>query len=44
MFESGDPVKRAKAIVQAVDPELVAQLSCGLEEAMVGMILNHGSK
>ena len=38
---SGDPVKRANAIVQAVtnftDAKLIAELSCGLGEAMVGI-------
>lgn len=41
IFKSGDPAKRAAAIVQAVtsynDPELIADLSCGLGEAMVGI-------
>ena len=41
IFKSGDPVKRANAIVQAVtnftDAKLIAELSCGLGEAMVGI-------
>ncbi len=41
IFKSGDPVKRAKAIVQAVtnytDAAMIAELSCGLGEAMVGI-------
>lgn len=41
IFKSGDPAKRAAAIVQAVtnykDAELIAQLSAGLGEAMVGI-------
>ncbi|MBO5261115.1 MAG: pyridoxal 5'-phosphate synthase lyase subunit PdxS [Coprococcus sp.] len=41
IFKSGDPVKRAAAIVQAVtnykDADLVARLSEGLGEAMVGI-------
>ena len=44
VFKSGDPVRRAKAIVQAVthysDPEMLAELSCGLGEAMVGLNLD----
>ena len=40
IFKSGDPVKRAGAIVQAVtnynDAKLIAELSSGLGEAMVG--------
>ena len=40
IFKSGDPVKRASAIVQAVtnynDAKLIADLSSGLGEAMVG--------
>ena len=40
IFKSGDPVKRASAIVQAVtnynDAKLIAELSSGLGEAMVG--------
>ena len=41
IFKSGDPVKRARAIVGATtsynDPELIAHLSEGLGEAMVGI-------
>lgn len=41
IFKSGDPAKRAAAIVQAVanfqDPELIARLSENLGEAMVGL-------
>ena len=41
IFKSGDPVKRAGAIVQAVtnykDAKLIAELSTGLGEAMVGI-------
>ena len=41
IFKSGDPEKRAKAIVQAVthynDPSILAQVSTGLGEAMVGI-------
>jgi pyridoxal 5'-phosphate synthase pdxS subunit len=41
IFKSGDPAKRAKAIVQAVtnfnDPLLLAKLSEDLGEAMVGI-------
>ncbi len=41
IFKSGDPVKRGKAIVQAVthynDPEVLAEVSTNLGEAMVGI-------
>ncbi len=41
IFKSGDPAKRAKAIVGAVtnytDAALIAELSAGLGEAMVGI-------
>ena len=41
VFRSGDPVKRAAAIVKAVanwqDAEMLAELSSGLGEAMVGI-------
>ncbi|MDL2212092.1 pyridoxal 5'-phosphate synthase lyase subunit PdxS [Erysipelotrichaceae bacterium OttesenSCG-928-M19] len=41
IFKSGDPSKRAKAIVKAVenytDPEILAQVSEDLGEAMVGL-------
>lgn len=45
IFKSGDAAKRAKAIVQAVthfnDPKVLAEVSIGLGEAMVG--INCGS-
>ena len=41
IFKSGDPAKRAAAIVKAVtnytDYKMLAELSCGLGEAMVGI-------
>ena len=41
IFKSGDPAKRAKAIVQAVthfnDPAILAKVSTDLGEAMVGI-------
>jgi len=41
IFKSGDPVRRAKAIVQAVkhynDPKILAEISEDLGEAMVGI-------
>ena len=41
IFKSGDPVKRAAAIVKAVtnykDAKMLAELSAGLGEAMVGI-------
>jgi len=41
IFKSGDPAKRARAIVQAVthynDPQILAKVSSGLGEAMVGL-------
>jgi pyridoxal 5'-phosphate synthase pdxS subunit len=41
IFKSGDPERRAQAIVQAVthydDPEILAEVSRGLGEAMVGI-------
>jgi pyridoxal 5'-phosphate synthase pdxS subunit len=41
IFKSGDPAKRARAIVEAtthfMDPELLARVSEGLGEAMVGI-------
>jgi pyridoxal 5'-phosphate synthase pdxS subunit len=41
IFKSGDPAKRAKAIVQAVthynDPKVLADVSEDLGEAMVGI-------
>ncbi|MFM6977641.1 MAG: pyridoxal 5'-phosphate synthase lyase subunit PdxS [Micrococcales bacterium] len=44
IFKSGDPVARAKAIVKAVtfynDPQVLADASRGLGEAMVGINVN----
>jgi pyridoxal 5'-phosphate synthase pdxS subunit len=44
IFKSGDPVKRAKAIVQATtyynDPKILAEVSEDLGEAMVGINLD----
>jgi pyridoxal 5'-phosphate synthase pdxS subunit len=44
IFKSGDPIARAKAIVKAVtffnDPDVLAQVSRGLGEAMVGINVN----
>ncbi|KMZ66419.1 Pyridoxal biosynthesis lyase pdxS [Zostera marina] len=44
IFKSGDPARRARAIVQAVthykDPNILADVSSGLGEAMVGINLN----
>jgi pyridoxal 5'-phosphate synthase pdxS subunit len=44
IFKSGDPVARAKAIVKAVtfynDPAVLAEVSRGLGEAMVGINVN----
>ena len=41
IFKSGDPLKRAKAIVQATthfdDPDVLAKVSENLGEAMVGI-------
>jgi pyridoxal 5'-phosphate synthase pdxS subunit len=41
IFKSGNPAQRARAIVQAVthynDPKILAEVSCGLGEAMVGL-------
>ena len=41
IFKSGDPVRRAEAIVQATtfydDPDVIAKVSRGLGEAMVGI-------
>ena len=41
IFKSGDPARRAEAIVKATtfhdDPEMVAKVSRGLGEAMVGI-------
>jgi pyridoxal 5'-phosphate synthase pdxS subunit len=43
IFKSGEPVKRAEAIVKATtfhdDPEMLAKVSRGLGEAMVGINL-----
>jgi pyridoxal 5'-phosphate synthase pdxS subunit len=45
IFKSGDPAKRANAIVQAVthyqDPEILAEVSRDLGEAMVGINISH---
>merc|ERR1719194_177046 len=45
IFKSGDPAKRAKAIVQAVthykDAKVLAECSTGLGEAMVGINCDH---
>ncbi|XP_006657949.2 probable pyridoxal 5'-phosphate synthase subunit PDX1.1 [Oryza brachyantha] len=44
VFKSGDPARRARAIVQAVthynDPKILAEVSSGLGEAMVGINLS----
>lgn len=44
VFKSGDPARRARAIVQAAthysDPDVLAEVSCGLGEAMVGINLS----
>jgi pyridoxal 5'-phosphate synthase pdxS subunit len=44
IFKSGDPMKRARAIVEATthynDPEIIARVSQGLGEAMVGINLD----
>ncbi|KAL6204427.1 PREDICTED: probable pyridoxal 5'-phosphate synthase subunit PDX1 [Fragaria vesca subsp. vesca] len=44
VFKSGEPARRARAIVQAAthysDPEVLAEVSCGLGEAMVGINLS----
>jgi pyridoxal 5'-phosphate synthase pdxS subunit len=44
IFKSGDPSKRARAIVEATthfaDPDVVARVSAGLGEAMVGIGLD----
>ncbi|CAD6241502.1 unnamed protein product [Miscanthus lutarioriparius] len=44
IFKSGDPARRARAIVPAVthysDPEILADVSSGLREAMVGINLS----
>jgi pyridoxal 5'-phosphate synthase pdxS subunit len=45
IFKSGDPARRAHAIVQAVthynNPQILAEVSHGLGEAMVGINVNH---
>jgi pyridoxal 5'-phosphate synthase pdxS subunit len=45
IFKSGDPARRAHAIVQAVthynNPQILADVSRGLGEAMVGINVNH---
>jgi pyridoxal 5'-phosphate synthase pdxS subunit len=44
IFKSGDPAQRAHAIVQAVthykDPHVLAEVSKGLGEPMVGIAVN----
>ncbi|XP_050369676.1 probable pyridoxal 5'-phosphate synthase subunit PDX1 [Argentina anserina] len=44
IFKSGEPARRARAMVQAAmhysDPEVLAEVSCGLGEAMVGINLS----
>ncbi|MCO5572777.1 hypothetical protein L7F22_026536 [Adiantum nelumboides] len=44
IFKSGNPSQRARAIVSAVthfnDPSIIADVSCGLGEAMVGINLS----
>ncbi|THU68426.1 hypothetical protein C4D60_Mb08t03770 [Musa balbisiana] len=44
IFKSADPARRARAIVQAVthysDPEILAEVICGLGEAMAGISLS----
>jgi pyridoxal 5'-phosphate synthase pdxS subunit len=44
IFKSGDPVARAKAVVKATtfynDPSVLAEVSRGLGEAMVGINVN----
>ncbi|EIM19482.1 vitamin B6 biosynthesis protein [Wallemia mellicola] len=48
IFKSGDPLKRAKAIVQATthyqNPKILAQVSEGLGEAMVGLNVDKNLK
>lgn len=45
IFKSGDPLKRAKAIVRATthyqDPDIIAEVSRNLGEPMVGINLDH---
>jgi pyridoxal 5'-phosphate synthase pdxS subunit len=44
IFKSGDPAKRARAIVEATthfnEPEIIAEVSKGLGEPMVGISVN----
>ncbi len=44
IFKSGNPARRAKAIVEATthyqDPQIIAEVSKGLGEAMVGLELS----
>jgi pyridoxal 5'-phosphate synthase pdxS subunit len=44
IFKSGDPAKRARAIVRAVthfeDPKVLVEVSKGLGEPMVGIDIN----
>eukprot|EP00271_Cylindrocystis_brebissonii_P014185 TRINITY_DN35453_c0_g1_i1.p1 TRINITY_DN35453_c0_g1~~TRINITY_DN35453_c0_g1_i1.p1 ORF type:complete len:309 (-),score=76.27 TRINITY_DN35453_c0_g1_i1:747-1673(-) len=48
IFKSGDPAKRARAIVEAVthfkDPKILADVSCNLGEPMVGINCKFGEK
>ncbi|KDQ60650.1 hypothetical protein JAAARDRAFT_31620 [Jaapia argillacea MUCL 33604] len=48
IFKSGDPAKRARAIVQAVthynNPKILADISCDLGEAMVGLTIDKDIK
>ncbi|EJT98464.1 vitamin B6 biosynthesis protein [Dacryopinax primogenitus] len=48
IFHSGDPVKRARAIVQAVthynNPKILAEISSDLGEAMVGLTIDNNLK
>ena len=45
IFKSGDPAKRARAIVQAVthydNPKILAEISTGLGQPMVGINCDH---
>ncbi|XAR50636.1 Pyridoxal 5'-phosphate synthase (glutamine hydrolyzing) [Bertholletia excelsa] len=47
IFNCSDPYKRVRAIVQAVrnynDPHVLAEMSCGLDEAMLGLNLSENS-
>jgi pyridoxal 5'-phosphate synthase pdxS subunit len=44
IFKSGDPARRARAIVEATthynEPEIIAEVSKGLGEPMVGISVN----